>query len=56
MISLEQHIKELRFDDMRHHNTISRRTIEVNRIWHLINDRYNHDGKLIYAFLATNSL
>ena len=37
---------------MRHHNTISRCTIEVNRIWHLINDRYNHEGKHVFAFLA----
>ena len=52
MISLEEHIKELWFDDMRHRNQISRYNREVNRIWHLLNDRYNHDKKLAYAYIA----
>lgn len=52
MISLEQHIKELWFDDLRHRNETRRYDMEVNRIWHLINDRYNHDGKFAYAYLA----
>lgn len=52
MISLEEHIKELWFDDLRHRNRTSRYNMEVNRIWHLLNDRYNHDGKFAYAYLA----